>query len=87
VPYACFIFSASVGTDYSLWVLALRYEVKLGESSNIRYKTFNRISVNLKITTYIRQHSHNMNFMVAPCINNIKHIIVTLMHTYYKILR
>jgi hypothetical protein len=29
----------------------------------------------------------NLNFMVAPCINNIKHFIVQLMHTYYKILR
>ena len=28
-----------------------------------------------------------MNFMVAPCINNIKHFIVQLMHTNYKILR
>ena len=26
-------------------------------------------------------------FMVAPCINNIKHFIVKLMHTNYKILR
>jgi hypothetical protein len=28
-----------------------------------------------------------MNFMVPPCINNIKHFIVQLMHTNYKILR
>jgi len=28
-----------------------------------------------------------VNFMVAPCINNIKHFIVKLMHTNYKILR
>ena len=28
-----------------------------------------------------------MNFMVARCISNIKHIIVQLMHTNYKILR
>ena len=27
------------------------------------------------------------NFMVAPCINNIKHFIVQIMHTNYKILR
>ena len=27
-----------------------------------------------------------MNFMVAPCINNIKHFIVQLMYTNYKIL-
>jgi len=27
------------------------------------------------------------NFMVAPCINNIKHFIVQLMHPNYKILR
>ena len=27
------------------------------------------------------------NFMVAPCINNIKHFTVQLMHTNYKILR
>ena len=52
--------SASVDTDYSLWVLTLRYEVKLGEISNIRYKTFNRSSVNLKNTTYTRQHLHNV---------------------------
>ena len=26
-------------------------------------------------------------FMVAPCINNIRHFIVQLMHTNYKILR
>jgi len=25
--------------------------------------------------------------MVAPCINNIKHFIIQLMHTNYKILR
>jgi len=25
--------------------------------------------------------------MVAPCINNIKHVIVQLMYTNYKILR
>ena len=29
----------------------------------------------------------SMNFMVAPCINNIKHFIVQLMNTNYKILR
>ena len=29
----------------------------------------------------------SMNFMVAQCINNIKHFIVQLMHTNYKILR
>jgi len=29
----------------------------------------------------------SMNFMVAPCINNIKHFIVQLMHSNYKILR
>jgi len=28
-----------------------------------------------------------MNFMVAPCINNIRHFIVQLMHTNYKIIR
>ena len=28
-----------------------------------------------------------MNFMVAPYINNVKHFIVQLMHTNYKILR
>ena len=28
-----------------------------------------------------------MNFMVALCINNIKHFIVQLMQTNYKILR
>ena len=28
-----------------------------------------------------------INYMVAPCINNIKHFIVKLMHTNYKILR
>jgi len=28
-----------------------------------------------------------MNFMVAPCINNIKHFIVQLTHTNDKILR
>jgi len=28
-----------------------------------------------------------VNFMVAPCINNVKHFIVQLMHTNYKILR
>jgi len=27
------------------------------------------------------------SFMVAPCINNIKHVIAQLMHTNYKILR
>jgi len=30
---------------------------------------------------------HKMNFMVAPRINNIKHFIVQLMHTNYKLLR
>jgi len=30
---------------------------------------------------------NTFNFMVAPCINNIKHFIVQLMHTNYKILR
>ena len=29
----------------------------------------------------------NLNFMVAPCISNIKHFIVQLMHTNYKIRR
>jgi hypothetical protein len=53
-------FSASFGTDYFLWVLTLRYEVKLGEIANVRYKTFNLRSINLKITTYIRQHLHNI---------------------------
>jgi len=31
--------------------------------------------------------SSSMNFMVAPCISNIKHFIVQLMHTDYKILK
>ena len=30
---------------------------------------------------------YNINFMVAPCINNIKHLIVQLMHTNYKFFR
>ena len=31
--------------------------------------------------------NETINFMVAPCINNIKHFIVQIMHTNYKILR
>jgi len=33
------------------------------------------------------EHIVSLNFMVVPCINNIKHFIVQLMHTNYKILR
>ena len=33
------------------------------------------------------ERSSSLNFMVAPCINNIKHFIVQLMHTNYKIIR
>ena len=28
-----------------------------------------------------------INFVIAPCINNIRHFIVQLMHTNYKIIR
>ena len=41
-------------------------------------KIFRPVSENTKI---------NLNFMVAPCINNIRHYIVQLMHTNYEILR
>jgi hypothetical protein len=39
--------------------------------------------------TYNCTHTYplSMNFIVGPCINNIKHFIVQLMHTNYKILR
>jgi len=37
-------------------------------------------TVILKLLIYVE-------FMVARCINNIKHFIVQLMHTNYKILR
>jgi len=33
------------------------------------------------------EHMQRMNFMVASCINSIKHFIVQLMHTNYKIPR
>jgi len=36
---------------------------------------------------YLNEVNALLNFIVAPCINNIKHFIVQLMHTYYKILR
>ena len=29
----------------------------------------------------------SMNFMVAPCLSDIRHFIVQLMHTNYKILK
>jgi len=34
-----------------------------------------------------REEVSRYKHMVAPCINNIKHLIVQLMHTNYKILR
>jgi len=43
------------------------------------------IQINLSLE--VLQFKGNLNFMVAPCINNIKHFIVQLMHTNYKILR
>ena len=35
--------------------------------------------------TYMMKHQ--LNFMVAPCINNFEHFIVQLMHTNYRIFR
>jgi len=40
-----------------------------------------------KVTHTNSEYVIPMNFMVAPCINNIRHLIVQLMHTNYKILR
>jgi len=36
---------------------------------------------------YTDGNTLSINLMVAPCINNIKHFIVQLMHMNYKILR
>ena len=33
------------------------------------------------------EFEYALDFMVAPCIDNIKYFIVQLMHTNYKILR
>jgi len=33
---------------------------------------------------WVLKYKFWVNFMVAPCINNIKHFIVQLMHTVYK---
>jgi len=41
----------------------------------------------LKFLDIFSKKYSNMNFRVAPCINNIKHFIFQLMHTNYKILR
>ena len=38
-------------------------------------------------TSVIIKYPYWLNFMVAQCISNIKHFIVQLMHTNYKILR
>jgi len=38
-------------------------------------------------STQDEEWDYEMNFMVAPCIVNIKHFIVQLMHTNYKIFR
>ena len=43
-------------------------------------------SVGMRVPVEVKQ-TMNMNFMVEPCINNIKHFIVQLIHTNYKILR
>jgi len=44
--------------------------------------------VSFKITNYLQsEHLENLNFVFAPCVSNIKHFIVQLMHTNYKILR
>jgi len=37
--------------------------------------------------SFPQAHLIYLNFMAAPCINNIKHFIFQLMHTNYKILR
>jgi hypothetical protein len=53
------VFPASAGKITLLGLLYFWINLKLGEISNIRYKSFNRKSVNLKITTYVRQHIHS----------------------------
>ena len=35
----------------------------------------------------VLQNTDVINFVVAPCINNIKHFIFQLMYTHFKILR
>ena len=66
-------------------------ESHLEENGLISYK--NRLSLELNVMLKKEQRHFfalmciYLNFTVAPCINNIRHFIVQLMHTNYKILR
>ena len=63
------------------FLLSLKFfknEVKLGLSFHVKEEF---------LWDCYEQNFYWVNFTVAPCINNIKHFIVQLMHTNYKILR
>jgi len=45
------------------------------------------VSLHNFIWSFVTVRDIQMNFMVAPCISNIRHFIVKLMHTNYKIFR
>ena len=50
------------------------------------FKSFLQKKLKFYADSFRKLHIY-VNFMVAPCINNIRHFIVQLMHTNYKILR
>ena len=61
-----------------------------GQNSQKRVLTLEKESERKMEVTMTKIRTLNkvsLNFTVAPCINNIKHFIVQLMHTNYKILR
>ena len=71
----------SLGTE--VWVFVVR-------RCGVSIKVLSSVPPFLRLYAHsnLRTPEHFMiNFMVAPCINNIKHFIVQLMHTNYKILR
>jgi len=60
----------------------------LGKLLCIGLETENSLcSAKFENEIYFSELAVKLNFMVAPCISNIKHHIVQLMHTNYKILR
>ena len=75
-------------TENSVWCVIAPNSRKIYKSCDFRvvlqltYLIFVK-----KLNCRMFQHTVKESFIVAPCINNIKHFIFQLMHTNYKILR
>ena len=80
VIYLTLVFQNHTSTSVTHLAITIVFIDSLSEDGHYRPKHMGQVS-------YIYKLLPLLNFMVAPCINNIKHFIFQLMHTDYKILR